>query len=108
MDKEITTTTRDRDLKESELETSMMFEGGIKIDKKGKEIETSAIKIWSSREYGNKGPYQTLALVGTPCTPFYERAFYTKETDKKEEMRNQHFDMVQHFQKMYLDQKNKF
>ena len=106
MGKLITTVTQEMDLRERPLETSMMFEEGIKIVKDGVEIETPAIKIWSSRKYCGKGPYLTLALVGTPCTPFYDGAFYTKETDTREEMIGQHFNTINHFQKMYLNQDN--
>ena len=105
MDKQITSTTNYQEHGNGGiLETRMMFQEEIEIKTDKETIETPAIKIWSSRKYNGDGPYQTLAFIGTPRTAS-SKVFYTKETNKQEEMMNQHYDVVNHFQKMYLNQK---
>ncbi len=105
MGKQVTTTTREVREKEQTLETSMMFEEGIEINTSRGTIKIQTIKIWSSREYAGEGPYQTIAILGTPSRPFnYNDIFYKTKTPKKEEIVSQHFNTVNHFCKQYLSQ----
>ena len=82
----------------------MMFEEGITIIIDEEEIRIPAIKVWSCREYIGGGPYQTQVHIGTPCTPFHNAPFYSRETKEKKGMVDQHFDVVNYFQQMYLSQ----